>query len=264
MIALLHRSSGVEHWTVNPLVVGSNPTDADLGVYMIIDCISDLHGYHPDLPGGDLLIIAGDMTANDKTKQWVRFFEWIQELKYKKIIYIGGNHDELLYHSCSSEEAREMGEPPEFGHIEYLRDNFIIHEGLKIYGMPWTPTFREWHFMKDPGEPMISMVNQIPDDVDILITHGPAYGCLDQCESFFDPEVLEHAGCQDLRHRLSSLKQLKLHVFGHIHEGYGWRPGRHISINAAIMDGNYNPTNKPKRVILGETGEFQMAEIPTD
>jgi hypothetical protein len=37
---------------------------------VIIDCISDLHGNEPKLPGGDILIIAGDMTARDAVVDW--------------------------------------------------------------------------------------------------------------------------------------------------------------------------------------------------
>lgn len=32
---------------------------------MIIDCIADLHSHYPKLDGGDLLIVAGDLTDRD-------------------------------------------------------------------------------------------------------------------------------------------------------------------------------------------------------
>ena len=60
---------------------------------MIIDCISDLHGHFPDLRGGDLLLIAGDLTARDIEPEYFKFFDWLDEQKYRKKILIAGNHD---------------------------------------------------------------------------------------------------------------------------------------------------------------------------
>ncbi len=64
---------------------------------MIIDCIADLHGFYPsDLPGGDLLIIAGDLTATDTQKQHLEFVDWLYKQKYEKKVWIAGNHDNFL------------------------------------------------------------------------------------------------------------------------------------------------------------------------
>lgn len=232
---------------------------------MIIDCISDLHGYQPKLRGGDLLIIAGDMTARDTTKQWGEFFDWMEVQPYAQIVYIAGNHDGFLKNSCSDEESRQFLAPEDWPNpkIEYLRDNTFMYKGLKIYGMPWTPTFCDWFFMKD-REGMREVVGKIPDDVDILITHGPSYGVLDTCPNFGCLDEIKHVGCYELTKRLKELKQLKLHVFGHVHEAYGVHQGNYLSINASIMDGNYYPTNKPIRVILEGTQAILEAETPTD
>lgn len=232
---------------------------------MIIDCISDLHGYQPKLRGGDLLIIAGDMTARDKVSEWNSFYEWLYSLNYRQIVYIAGNHDGFLEQVISSEDGRELlkEEYKEPSHIEYLRDNFFMFEGIKIYGMPWTPMFCNWHFMKD-RDGMREKVSKIPEDVDILITHGPSYGILDACPDFYGSDEIKHAGCYELTKRLKDLKQLKLHVFGHIHEDYGVQPGKYLSVNASIMDGNYRPINKPIRTILVEKQVFLEEEIPKD
>lgn len=244
---------------------------------MIIDCISDLHGAKPILRGGDLLIIAGDLTFNNSINGWKLFYDWLHKQKYRQIVYIAGNHDGFLENVVSSEEVRKLPldeEDRESSHIEYLFDNSFIFEGLKIYGMPWTPTFGEWYFMKDRGKPMKEMVDKIPEDTDILITHGPPFCTLDKTINIWGDS--KYAGCKELSKRLLHLKNLKLHVFGHIHEDYGWcykateeRDGKdvyygHLSVNASIMNARYYPVNLPIRVSIDTKAQSPRAEILKD
>lgn len=218
---------------------------------MIIDCISDLHGYEPTLEGGDLLIVAGDLTASDMGYQYLQFLDWLKEQKYDKKVVIAGNHDGLLeggrWKTCTPLEYTD--DPT----IEYLQDSGTKFKGLKIWGSPWTPIFCNWHFMAGPGDRK-SKCALIPDDIDILITHGPPHGILDTCPDMDGKN--KQVGCKHLRDILYSEKiKPKLHVFGHIHESYG-----HIRkmldyphtqfVNASIMDRDYNPVNKPIRIIL--------------
>ena len=241
---------------------------------MIIDCISDLHGELPPLKGGDLLICAGDCTANDKIAQWVVFFDWLKGQDYKHKVLVGGNHDGFLERCISSKEARilfeEAGEEMDPMPCEYLCDSGLEIEGLKIWGSPWTPRFYNWHFMLDRGERIRQKWALIPDDTDILVTHAPAWGILDR--SYRGDNI----GCEDLYDRLIELRKLKLHVFGHCHEGYGRQfaytsmenasspeefmqfmfddskcvGGGRLSINCSIMNREYESVNKPQRVIL--------------
>ncbi len=209
---------------------------------MIIDCISDLHGYRPKLEGGDLLIVAGDLTARDMPLEHGRYCQWQYDLPYEKIIFIAGNHDghiqkrpDLYIDGCDS-----------MSKIIYLQDSEITYKGMKIWGSPWTPTFYNWHFMKDRGREIERMWNMIPDDTEILITHGPPFGIQDQVK---DGEPC--LGCEELKLALNRLKKLKLHVFGHIHGGYGKMVANGVTfVNASIMTEDYKPLNKPIRVEL--------------
>ena len=87
----------------------------------------------------------------------------------------------------------------------------------------------------------------IPDNTDVLVTHGPALGMLDETYSG------EGVGCQFLRERVDEL-HLKLHIFGHIHHSYGTRvtdglgPTPTTFMNAAACDEEYQPTN-PLQVV---------------
>ncbi len=214
---------------------------------MIIDCISDLHGYKPRLDGGGLLIVAGDLTARDKVDEYLEFNKWLSEQKYDRKIVIAGNHDGLIEKGINVQtlhNSSNLINPILANRTVFLCDSLYVFNNMKIWGSPWTPTFLDWHFMKDRGEPIKQMWDLIPDDTEILITHGPPFGIQDQVKS---PE--KFAGCEELRNALNRLKKLKLHVFGHVHEGYGKViVNGVIHVNASIMDEDYNPINKPIRI----------------
>src|SRR5882757_358552 len=150
---------------------------------MIIDCISDLHGHFPKLEGGDLLIIAGDLTAKDIQNEYDVFDDWLSNQQYKKKIFISGNHDGILtketprkYNFKVSEYQKEK--------FEYLFDSGTQFEDLKIWGSPWTTRFEGINpkccaFTVDTDEELEEKWALIPEDTDILITHSPMINILD-------------------------------------------------------------------------------------
>lgn len=55
----------------------------------------------------------------------------------------------------------------------------------------------------------------------------------------------EHLGCEELAIRLAAVKP-RLHIFGHIHDGYGRTTRRGTTfVNASICDEDYGPVNPP-------------------
>lgn len=220
---------------------------------MIIDCIADLHGYYPKLEGGDLLIVAGDLTARDTLEETDKFDEWLGRLNYRKKIFIAGNHDNSLVEEkpkkyyCITKEKK-------FERFEYLCDSGTEFEGLKIWGSPWTLTFPGMNprckaFTVDTEEELAEKWALIPDDTDILITHGPPFAMMD---AVYDYEAgkIRNCGSKSLHERICKLK-LKLHVFGHIHEGYFERKiGNCTFVNASHVNEHYQPVNKPIRIVL--------------
>jgi len=222
---------------------------------MIIDCISDLHGFYPKLEGGDLLIVAGDLTARDTFEQNTYFKKWLYEQKYRKKIVIAGNHDNSLFnikpdpYFFSSYNA-DTGE--QVSYAEYLCDSGTEFEGLKIWGSPWTKIFAGMNpkcmaFTCDTESQLNEKWNLIPSGVDILITHSPAYGILDKnikgvC-----------VGSTTLQMQLFTRIFPRLLVCGHIHEAYGVEsPGGMFekAVNCSIVNERYEHVNKPIRVIL--------------
>lgn len=230
------------------------------GWKMIIDCIADLHGHYPKLEGGDLLIVAGDLTARDRPEERLQYLQWLANQSYKKKVWIAGNHDNSLV-GMSFSPIREDA-------AEYLCDSGTEFEGLKIWGSPWTKTFPGMNphckaFTCDTEEELAEKWALIPEDTDILITHGPPYGIMDAVHrEVFCGERDEWVGSVSLLGKVFRTRP-KLHVFGHIHEGYGRynhtpREGSSENlgitpvtfVNCSHVNERYKPVNKPVRVVL--------------
>lgn len=126
--------------------------------------------------------------------------------------------------------------------ITYLEDSIISIDGLKIYGSPYTPEFYNWAFMKKRGPQIRNVWDKIPEAVDILVTHGPPLMILDQNAQS------RHQGCEDLLFKVKEVRP-KIHVFGHIHEGYGAEEQFGIKFyNASVLDHHYHLVNKPMAI----------------
>jgi len=206
-----------------------------------IVCISDTHNFHRLLriPDGDILIHSGDATLNGTEEEFADFADWFAEQPHPYKIFVAGNHD-LLFEQ-KPETARLLLN----NEICYLEDYATVIEGFKVYGSPWQPRFYDWAFNLERGQEMAEKWSLIPSDVDILITHGPPNGFLD---AIARPDGLENAGCEELRAKLNILLKgsLRLHIFGHIHEGYGVeKTDKAVFINASICNAEYNPCNTP-------------------
>jgi Icc-related predicted phosphoesterase len=223
---------------------------------MIIDCISDLHGYYPKLEGGDVLIVSGDLTATHTPIETVLFIDWLEKQEYRKIIFIAGNHDTQL---VENDEYEVFFDGKIFNikwseKIEYLCDSGTEFDGLKIWGSPWSL----WFSGINPkctaftgSEKILSeSYDKIPKDTDILITHTPAHRILDKCKN-------GHVGSIALHGWLKYVGRPRLHCCGHIHEGYGQKQvfstkndKMMLSVNCSIVNENYEHVNEPIRVIL--------------
>ncbi|MBX9671337.1 MAG: metallophosphatase domain-containing protein [Candidatus Obscuribacterales bacterium] len=201
---------------------------------MKIVAISDTHNHQVDLPEGDLLIVAGDLTGTGTLSQVAKFNDYLVSQAHKftyRPIVIAGNHD-FLFETDKSVAIQQLSA------ADYIEDQLVTVNGVKIFGSPWTPTFFDWAFMKDRGEPIRHYWNAIPEGLDLLVTHGPPWGILDFCG--------DHVGCADLLTIVTEELKTppKYHIFGHIHEGYG----KHITdkttfLNVAICNERYKPVH---------------------
>lgn len=185
-----------------------------------IVCISDTHCTEPEVPPGDLLIHAGDLTNQGDFASLQKQLDWLNSLPHKHKIVIGGNHDRLLdadYVARFPERIHE-GEGTsqsdlQWGSLIYLNNasttlSFDNERTISVYGSPITPDCGSFAFQYPPIRQVWK--DAIPANTDILVTHGPPKGHLD----------LGGKGCPQLLQEIRRARP-RLVVFGHIHEGHG-------------------------------------------
>jgi Icc-related predicted phosphoesterase len=218
-----------------------------------------------DLPGGDILIHAGDIMNSGYNKNDIHdFLYWFGSLKqYDAKIFIAGNHDRMFENH--PEEVQEWLN--KHLKVEHLQDeqltlygdgpNGDMPEGnIRIYGSPWQPWFYDWAFNVERNSlKLAGKWEAIPDNTDILITHGPAFGSLDTVTG----RPWDNLGCELLAERIERLKP-KIHICGHIHSGRGieYKNGT-LFINASVLDERYEYTQKPITIDFDfVTGEYEI------
>ena len=176
--------------------------------------ISDTHTYHNllDVPEDiDMVIHSGDAT-NPKNPylsedEMQNFIYWYSLLPIKHKVFVAGNHDVCIEKNFIKKDDFERAG------IIYLENDYIEVKGIKIWGSPVTPTFGEWAFMRARHKTH-ELWQQIPDDTDIVVVHGPPATILDL--SYNRENQLESCGDSALMKRLLDINP-KLCLFGHIH-----------------------------------------------
>jgi Icc-related predicted phosphoesterase len=220
-----------------------------------IICISDTHSKHnsidPSLiPPGDILLHCGDFSNVGTLKEVEAFGAWFSALPHKHKVVIAGNHD-CAVHSEWYDIAWNRFHPKKDDSnacreclknllgVIYLEDSSVVVEGYKIYGTPWQPEFCDWAFNLPRGDACREKWDLIPTDTDILMTHGPPVGHGDLT---FPTRF--RAGCVDLLDTVVNRVKPILHVYGHIHEGYGVTTNNEtLFVNASSCTLRYKATN---------------------
>lgn len=213
-----------------------------MGTDMRIVALADTHGRHnkiTSIPNGDMVIHAGDFTGTGSPEEVMEFAGWFSKLPHPRKVLVAGNHD-----FCLDPHNRFVeGVFASLGILYLCNRSVQTPDGLVIYGSPMTPEFGSWAFM-DADKLLGFYWRDMPQEVDILVTHGPPYEILDRT-------VLgggSPAGSRTLREKVEQVRP-KVHIFGHIHEGYGGTPRNGIMFyNVSVMDERYRLTN-PATVI---------------
>lgn len=207
---------------------------------------ADLHGFLPDVPPCDVLVIAGDLTpAHDHDvgfqARWLdtTFRAWLQAVPAEHVVAIAGNHDFVF------ERAPET--VPTDLPWTYLQDTGTTIDGVRFWGSPWQPWFFDWAFNAPKGDTDETFLRErfavVPDDTDVLVVHGPPAGYGDRTSTGMS---VGSAAQLDLVRRTAA----QLCVFGHIHEGRGdWQLGPTRLINASAVTLEYALVDEPVQLV---------------
>jgi Icc-related predicted phosphoesterase len=222
--------------------------------------LSDTHGKHtslnkylydPDyIQNVDVIIHSGD-ASNSKSKanneyEMHDFLEWYSDLEITTKLFIPGNHDVSI-------EAM-MIKQSDYPDVHFLIHDDITINNVRFFGSPYTPTFGDnWAYNKARHK-LADFWDEIPDNTDILITHGPPKGILDM--THISGNAFESVGDKSLLNRAFALNNLQYHIFGHIHDekniiNSGYRIiDNKMFINASIVDLSYNVINQPIKIFI--------------
>jgi len=202
-----------------------------------IVCFADTHhsNHELDLGSGDILIFAGDFGI-DSMNDLLYANRWFGQQKFTHKIFVAGNHETYLA-QMSISDIKQI-----FNEVIYLQDELVEIDGIRFYGSPYTPMFNNWAFMLERCSLELKQKwDLIPENLDFLISHGPAYGVRDISQTG------EHCGCEVLQRAILQ-KMPKYHVFGHIHHSYGHQiiGDDTIALNCSVLDDNYDLKNNPQ------------------
>lgn len=209
-------------------------------------CLSDTHGLHRrvEVPDGDILIHAGDMTVfgrppADSLALLADVNAWLGGLPHSHKVVIAGNHDVVF--EREPDAARGL-----LTNAHYLQNSGITLEGLRFWGSPASLVSAPMAFAAAPGEEARRIWGRIPEATDVLVTHGPPYGTCDQAKPWS-----RHQGCLQLNAAVQTVVP-RLHVFGHIHGGYGREANRAgtLFVNCAVVNHERLLVNAPVVVDL--------------
>lgn len=223
-----------------------------------IAAMSDIHGNLVDVEETvNVVVIAGDIVPlqlqsdNDLSRLWLEndFSEWAENLPCEKVVMCAGNHDFIFENLINAEDKIRMS-----AKIVYLKDTSFTHKGFKFYGSPWTPWFFDWAFnldyshkspnRVDPNEKELDKkFSLIPEDTDILLTHGPPRGYKDVTPNG------DNVGSRALLKHVKRVMPL-YHFFGHIHlddkQDRQWECLKDtVFVNVSILNNSYKAVRGP-------------------
>lgn len=228
---------------------------------MKIVATSDFHGSLPppgSIPACDVLVIAGDMCPSFDhrvafQRKWLEtvFADWLEMVRAKYIIGIGGNHDFIL------------DEDPQVGYDLpwiYLMDEQVEIDGVRFYGIPWVPNLSRWAFHLDDPR-LDEKFSKIPFDTHVVVSHGPPFKHCDYTVPKFGSAHVGFPGANATFERVEP----EIVICGHIHEAYGWselESGARV-LNVSHMTENYEPVNPPVVLERFPNGVYRVdADFP--
>lgn len=211
--------------------------------------ISDTHNMHDgvSLPDGDVLVHSGDATTNGTELETRKFLKWLRSRPHAVKLFVPGNHDSYV-----EEHPEIVGQYD----IRMLWDERFDVAGIGFYGSPYRvvddarmtekrdPKKERWSAFRITETWAEHAWREIPDGIDVLITHIPPLGVLDRgAHSYLG--YMKSWGSKALLDASRRAKP-RYHMFGHIHSQHGTLERDGITyMNGAICDGDGFASWKP-------------------
>ena len=222
---------------------------------MKICAFSDMHGqYDFKIEPCDIVLICGDIVPleiqkNDiKCEEWLKafFIPWCNNLPCEKVVFIGGNHDFIVYRH--PELIRDILK--EQDKIVFLDCESYEYKGKTIYGTPLCKKFYSWAFMNltlDEQQELYERHLKIVGKIDILMSHDCPYGISDillQKDCWWADGT--HIGNTALRWLVDAAKP-SLVVEGHLHscEHEKTMHGDTAVYNVSLLNEDYKMVYEP-------------------
>ena len=178
---------------------------------MLVDCVSDLCGERPKLPGDvPLLVVCGDLLLDGMGGEGMYdgVLNWLSALGYVMVLVVPGDRDIGLTDEMFEGRAR----------VKFLKDRMWVYNGKYIYGSPWV--LKDRHGVARPSEwtweddELAERYKAIPSGMDMLVTHGPPSFVLDEYTT------KKRCGSVSLAEQVYK-KKPRNHVFGHVKRSAG-------------------------------------------
>lgn len=230
---------------------------------MRVIALSDQHGFLPDIPPCDLLVVAGDVcpdrfgpftAAHDPSLQKAWFDRnvrpWLAAAPATHKLLTWGNHDWCGQAFRFDEDSPTSARPTELQILVDEATTVPLGDGagghVSVWATPWSNTFMRWAFMKRPRV-LEAVYGTIPEGIDILVSHQPPFNCGDRTFSV-DSGRIEHVGSRELLAAIERVRP-KLVICGHVHGGFGRYEHQGIPIyNVSVVDEGYRLVNTPTAI----------------
>jgi 3',5'-cyclic AMP phosphodiesterase CpdA len=234
---------------------------------MRIVAVSDQHGCMPELPEGDLLIVAGDicpdqvrgslaMLRPDLQAAWFNRMirPWAAAAPVRQRVLTWGNHD-WCGEACDFSQDSPAVSPAAPLHIVvddvvHVRSDPAAADAhvASVWATPWCTTFiGDWAFLR-PADELARIYARIPEGIDVLVSHQPPYGYGDRVTDISGDSV--NVGSRELLEAIDRVKP-RVVICGHVHSGHGRYEHNGIPIyNVSVVNNLYRQVYEPTVIDL--------------
>lgn len=225
---------------------------------MLIAALSDQHGFLPEIPPCDLVIVAGDVCPDrigpcwafhypELQRDWFnqRARPWLAAAPGTHKVLTWGNHDWCGEHGGWDADAPDVGLTTDLQIVIDQETRVPTSDGhvLRVWATPWSNQFMRWAFMQPPAA-LEEVYARVPSGIDVLVSHQPPYGYGD--ETWYpDTGRCMHLGSRELLRAIERVRP-RLVICGHIHGGFGTYEHDGVAIyNVSVVDEAYRLVRAP-------------------